>query len=206
MPRKKTPEIELIPACYNQSELAKMIDVTQGVISTWKLPVAFKKGNAIYHRLEDAWKRKCANLERQIENQNDALTTARTRLTVSKSEKAELEIQILKGKLIPIEIVSHIWCEISERIKSKLNAIPGKVGLIMAGTGDALECEKILKKHMTEPLHEIQEFDESKYIENLDIINVYTIAEIEGDAEDPPARMEKKSRATKRPVSKRMGK
>jgi len=92
---------------------------------------------------------------------SESLTVAKTRLTKAQAEKAELELAEERGELHRATAVVSVWAENVINAKAKLLSIPSKLAPQLAGLS-AAEIEALLKKEISEVLHELAEYDERR--------------------------------------------
>jgi hypothetical protein len=196
----KLEQIEL-----NLSEMASLLGVTAPSILKWDIPVKIRDGKKLYP-LKECVRFRLASIEKDVASKSDSLTAARTRLANTQSEKTELEVEQIKGNLIPADIVNTVWSEQAEILKSKLFAIPTRLNLILAGTSDPIEVEEILRHNIEIPFVEYQDIDQQKYVERLKQIEKYTVSESEEDDDKGVKKSSKKSGTSQQTNRKRMGK
>lgn len=60
-------------------------------------------------------------------HQDSPMQEAKLKLTLAQAEKAEIQNQVLTGKLIPIELLTSIIAEVSGQIAGALDTIPSKI-------------------------------------------------------------------------------
>jgi phage terminase Nu1 subunit (DNA packaging protein) len=157
----------------NQSELAELLGVSRTAIIKWGLTEHRSKGKAVLYDVREAVQRRVRNLEQQIIDQGEALTAARIRHETAQAEKTELQVEQLKGSLIPADVVGRVWSEFGSMVRAKLLAIPPRYKAILASITDEYETEIILKKAVAEPLAEVQEIDLESYISELGVVDGY---------------------------------
>lgn len=174
----------------SQIDIARLLGVTRGAVDKWDLKKTRKSGRTILCNVKEAVDVRMANLKGDKEN--DGLAAARTRLANKQAEKLELEISVLRGRLIPIEVVISVWSDIAERFKSKLQAIPSKLSLRLAASKDAIECEELLKIANNEPLEEFQNVPDDVYVKEIAKYATTDSTDTE-QSEKVPSRSKKKS-------------
>lgn len=92
----------------------------------------------------------------------------RTRLTKLQADKAELELQEKELELISTDLIKTIWTEYIANIRSKLLALPSKLGHLTQAADSYAEAEGIIKEAIYECLEELSE-DATKRSDSKDI-------------------------------------
>lgn len=90
------------------------------------------------------------------QNQGD-LNEERTRLTKFQADRAELELQEKEGNLIDVDKVTQEWNDYVANVRSKLLAIPARLGHRVQAAETFAEAEQILKEAIFECLEELSE-------------------------------------------------
>ena len=83
------------------------------------------------------------------------LNEERTRLTKAQADKAELELQEKEGSLVSSDQIKNLWSEYVANVKSKLLALPSKIGHLCQAAETYGEAEKIIKDGVYEALEEL---------------------------------------------------
>ena len=83
----------------------------------------------------------------------------KARLDKLKADKVQIEIDVLKETLIPIERVEQSWSKLVSAFRSKILAMPSKLSPRVCAVKEIKEVEKILKAEVNEALTELSEFD-----------------------------------------------
>ena len=91
------------------------------------------------------------------------LEVERTRLTKWQADKTELEVAVLRGELIPSEIVQRVWSGMVISFRSRVMSIPTKSAHSVLGAVNVAEAEAVLKKLVNEALEELSEYDPKAY-------------------------------------------
>lgn len=97
--------------------------------------------------------------EIEVEKKIYDLTNERARLAKFQADKAELEVSVIKGNLIPAEQVEHGWSKMAAAFRSKILGIPSKVAPQVAAEGDVRVIEQLLRTECNEALSELSEYD-----------------------------------------------
>ena len=82
----------------------------------------------------------------------------KARLDRRRADKLEIEIDVMKKKLIPIESVESAWSQMAGAFRSKIMNLPRKVAPRICATKDMRAIEKILSDECNEALTELSEY------------------------------------------------
>ena len=93
------------------------------------------------------------------------LNEERTRLTKAQADRAELELQEKEGDLISSDVIKTIWSDYVSNVRSKLLALPSKLGHLTQAAESYAEAEAIIKEAVYECLEELSE-DAKKSIQD----------------------------------------
>jgi len=85
------------------------------------------------------------------------LNEERTRLTKAQADRAELELQEKEGVLISSDVIKTIWSDYVANVRSKLLALPSKLGHLTQAAESYAEAEAIIKEAVHECLEELSE-------------------------------------------------
>lgn len=85
------------------------------------------------------------------------LTEQRSRLTKAQADKIELELQEIEGDLISADTIKNIWSEYVSNVRSKLLALPSKLGHLTQAAESYGDSELIIKEAIYECLEELSE-------------------------------------------------
>lgn len=85
------------------------------------------------------------------------LNEERTRLTKAQADRAELELQEKEGDLISSDVIKTIWSDYVSNVRSKLLALPSKLGHLTQAAESYAEAEAIIKESVYECLEELSE-------------------------------------------------
>lgn len=92
------------------------------------------------------------------------LQQERARLAKAQTEKARLEVQILRGNVIPAEVVETVWSDMLSKFKAKTLALPSKASMPAYSCESIEELERLLKDEVFDLLNELRAFDLEEYI------------------------------------------
>ena len=81
----------------------------------------------------------------------------RTRLTKAQADRAELELQEKEADLISTDTIKTIWSDYVANVRSKLLALPSKLGHLTQAAETYAEAEAIIKESVYECLEELSE-------------------------------------------------
>lgn len=91
------------------------------------------------------------------------LETERTRLASAQAEKTELEVQVIKGNLIPSENVEKAVNGMVSAFRAKMLSLPTKAAPSIVVLADASEAEGLLRDYIYEALTELSNYDPDQY-------------------------------------------
>lgn len=95
-----------------------------------------------------------------------SLEAQRTRLTSAQADKAEIEVQVRLGKLVPCEAVSVAWTDLLVAFRTRLLALPSKLGGRLAAVDNHLEIERLIGREVRSILGDLENFDVSHVAES----------------------------------------
>ncbi len=90
------------------------------------------------------------------------LTAERARLAKFQADKTELEVAVLRGDLIPGEVVKATWGDYIAAARAKLIALPSTAAPRVAG-GTLREVELELRDLVHQALAELKDYDPADY-------------------------------------------
>ncbi len=103
------------------------------------------------------------------------ITEEKTRLTKAQADKAQLDVAVLEGKLIPTDMVEQTWLNYIANCRARLLTLPNKVAHLVVACDEFQEAEKIIKESIYEALEELaqdaipQEYRETTAIDQPDL-------------------------------------
>jgi terminase small subunit / prophage DNA-packing protein len=83
------------------------------------------------------------------------ITEEKTRLTKAQADKAQLDVAVIEGKLIPTEQVEDTWLNYISNCRARLLNIPNKIAHIILTVDNFAEAENIIKESIHEALEEL---------------------------------------------------
>ena len=119
------------------------------IITDHGITSSMKIGRNNYYKLADivdVMVHGCAKLD---------LTQERAKLTKRQEEKTCIQIEQLKGDLIPAEDVEKGWVSLVSDMRAKLLTIPTKAAPLVIVCDDAAEAKAILKEQVSDALTEL---------------------------------------------------
>ena len=125
--------------------------VTVVALGQWKMEWDIKKGNSVYY---DIRKVIALRLARDTKPKAD-LTSERARLASNQADKAGMELQVMRGELIPIPEVGLHWQGMIMAMRAKLLGMPHKIAIVALEAGSLKEIEDAATDLMYEALDEI---------------------------------------------------
>lgn len=87
----------------------------------------------------------------------------RARLLKAQADKTELEVDTLRGNLMPVETIEADWLTMVMACRSRLLSIPSKTAFQIATLSDAHEIERFLKRVIYEALTELASMDDDAF-------------------------------------------
>jgi DNA polymerase III delta prime subunit len=97
------------------------------------------------------------------------IESKRDKLVEIKSETAQFKLDVLKKDYIPVDEVEIILGELTNKVKSKVRAIPSKGGRLLEGENDRLQIEAILKEFTDEVLRGLSEYEDMDWSDEDDL-------------------------------------
>lgn len=79
----------------------------------------------------------------------------KTKLTAAQAKKAELDVAVIEGKLIPTDQVETTWINYISNCRGKLLNIPNKITHLVLASNEFADTEKIIKDAIYEALEEL---------------------------------------------------
>lgn len=80
---------------------------------------------------------------------------ARAKLTEAKERKAQLELDLLNGKALRIDIAGPLFCDFIANARSRLLALPTRCAPMVADLSKPAECFEVLRDAVHEALEEL---------------------------------------------------
>lgn len=91
------------------------------------------------------------------------LDKARTRLADGQANKVELEVEVIRGNLIPADLVKEAVDNMISAFRSRVLSIPTKAAQSVVTMADPSVAEDLLRGLIYEALEELSEYDPEKY-------------------------------------------
>lgn len=91
------------------------------------------------------------------------LTAERARLAKAQADKTELEVEQLKGNLLPGELVASTWQDYITAARAKFISLPSTAAPRVAGLDSVREVEVELRDLVTQALDELKDYDAADY-------------------------------------------
>jgi len=142
-------------------EVAKHLDLSSVRIhELFNENVLMKSGKTGGQDLEDCRVRYIRFLRSLAKGKNTNsgdLNEERTRLTKAQADRAELELQEKEADLISTDTIKTVWSDYVSNVRSKLLALPSKLGHLTQAAETYAEAEAIIKEAVYECLEELSE-------------------------------------------------
>lgn len=97
--------------------------------------------------------------EIQAETKSYDIWKERARLAKFQADKAEIEVNTLRGNLIPAEQIEVSWSKMVSAFRSRILGIPAKLAIRAAAEGEVKVVEQMLKTECNEALSELSQYD-----------------------------------------------
>ena len=161
----------------NKTELSEIIGKTQKTLTTWQsqgmpFKLAGKRGTSNEYDTADVidWIVK-RELDKYLGSDGESydLEKERSRLTHHQANKTALEEDVLKGELIPSDVVKNEWSKMVSSMRAKMLSLPTKAAHKLLNIGDFEEIESIMKSHIYEALQELSEYGSNTKSQETDI-------------------------------------
>tara|TARA_R100000353_G_scaffold173344_1_gene139575 strand:- start:461 stop:973 length:513 start_codon:yes stop_codon:yes gene_type:complete len=85
------------------------------------------------------------------------ITEEKTRLTRAQADKAELDVEVIEGKLIPTDLVIETWINYISNCRAKLLSLPNKIAHLVIAVDNFPDAEKIIKEQVNQSLEELSQ-------------------------------------------------
>lgn len=132
-------------------ECAELLGVSRATFYNMVKAGRLPKGDGGAYRLVEVIRAYVANA-----SDDDNLTAQKTRLTRAQADKAELELDTMRGKLLKVEDVKKIWSKEIINAKSKLLSMASKLAPQLVGL-DAATIGARIKAEVTTALGELKD-------------------------------------------------
>ena len=142
-------------------EVADHLDLTSAHIhNLFNANVLTKSGKSGGQDLDDCrvkYIRYLRTLSKGKNTNSGDLNEERTRLTKAQADRAELELQEIESDLVSTDTIKTIWSDYVSNVRSKLLALPSKLGHLTQASETYAEAEAIIKEAVYECLEELSE-------------------------------------------------
>jgi len=136
----------------------------------------------------------------ELDKGNDTtLEEEKIKLTSAQAEKVNLEVEVLKGNLIPADEIEEFLTRTFGAFKARCLSIPTKAAPSVIGVIEVLEVEEIIKEYIHEALAELKDYEpENRTTEDINKIRKDTRAAAETDSEPVGGQQKKTKQRSKR--------
>ena len=93
------------------------------------------------------------------------LDIEKTRFEKARADKTELEVEVIRAKLLPADVVEQVWGDILARFRARMLAVPTRLATVLKNQTDTLVIEAEIREKVYEALNELSEYDSTQYIE-----------------------------------------
>lgn len=138
---------------YTKNGISQRINIDRGslrkLITEHSIEIKFKVGKHEYYKLSevvDALLYGGSRLDLQQE---------RAKLAKRQTEKTKIQIEQMKGDLVPANEVSEAWAALVAAMRARLLSIPTKAAPMVVVIEDQNKAKDIIKKHVNDALAEL---------------------------------------------------
>jgi phage terminase Nu1 subunit (DNA packaging protein) len=148
----------------NRTELARALGVNAFTVTKWQndgLPVAERGGPGRESRydlaLAMAWWRARETTRLGGAGGAASLEVERARLARAQTEKAQLDLELKRGQLLPVGEITRVWGNITAAIRAKLLALPQAAAerCVEEAAHGAAAVQQVLEETIHEALREL---------------------------------------------------
>lgn len=146
---------------YTAKAIAEMLDVSERYVRQLrdeKIITEYKPGLYRLKETNHAYINHLRGKNPQAENTID-YTTERAKLVRAKRESEELELQLRRNEVHTTEDIEKVMVDTLIKFKTRLMAIPAKLGPTLAKKKDQTEIFTLLKQAIDEALEELADFN-----------------------------------------------
>jgi phage terminase Nu1 subunit (DNA packaging protein) len=135
-----------------QSQTAEAFNISVMAFNKWNMTPEKKEGRYVYYDIRKVIKHRLA---RDNGKEKDTLASERTRLTRNQADKAELEVALLRGELIPVGVIEDHWESMVVSMRAKLLNLPSRAATAALDATSLKDIEDAIKILTYEALDEI---------------------------------------------------
>jgi hypothetical protein len=186
------------------SELVKLTEVTPATVRKRcnNVPQEIKKGSTNIVLFNS--KRALMAIFEVGGEGGTTLEEEKIKLTSAQAEKVGLEVDVLKGVLVPADEIEEHLNRVFGSFKARLLSIPTKAAPSIIGVMEVIEIEEIIKDYMHEALSELKNYEPANR-NGEDINKIRLDARTTAEADSKPVGGQQKktksgSKRRKRPV------
>ncbi|WP_342270482.1 hypothetical protein [Rickettsia endosymbiont of Orchestes rusci] len=154
---------------YTVAELAELFNLTERRIYQLTEEKIIPKASRNKYELKQALQAYVKYLQDLASSRNSTSEqkALKTRLLAAQTEKAELELEVLKGKYMEVSEVEFEWGNLVLAFRSKMLVLPTKLvrSLAEAG-GNFAEIERILETEIHDALLELSKYEPEEESDN----------------------------------------
>lgn len=127
------------------------------------------------------------------------LEEEKIKLTSAQAEKVGLEVEVLKGNLVPADEIEDFLNRMFGAFKARCLSLPTKAAPSVIGVTEVLEVEEIIKEYIYEALAELKDYEPAdRTREDINKIRKDARATTETDSERVGGQQEKTKQRGKR--------
>lgn len=156
----------------NKQELSEIIGYSPRTLTEWQkngMPIKVDSGRGASNQYDTEsvirWfvDREISKLTIDENGRVHDYEAERARLTHHQANKTQLEEDVLRGTLIPGDVVMSVQGDMVSSFRAKMLAIPTKAAHAVIGLDDMSEAQDILKQFIYEALTELADYDPAQY-------------------------------------------
>lgn len=91
----------------------------------------------------------------QAQSSSTQFNNARNRKEMAQAAKAEIEVKMMAGELIPAEDVSRAWGDILSRVKTRMLRVGHAAAAVVVGDDDMVSVQKKITEFIRDGLNEL---------------------------------------------------
>jgi hypothetical protein len=124
---------------------------------------------------------------------------ARERALLAKSQrtKLDMEIEVLRGKLLPADKVESAWASLAAAFRARMLSLPSKCAPMAVGAAKVIDAERLIEDAVHDALNELSGGDLAQRIVS-DLANA-------AECEPPAAEVDREPVGEPKPTPKRRG-
>lgn len=144
---------------YNQTDMAYALGVTVQAFRRWNLKPAKRRDRKAFYDVREVFAHRLGMLK----DTNPKLRDLRVRHESAKAERAEIELEAIKGELLPYAAVAAAWGDMIANCRAKILNLPTKIAMVTAKMSKPAAIEKKARKLCYDALNELRDYEPKAY-------------------------------------------